>query len=288
MEQGNLYQPFEIFVADMDSWKQRPLVLHFFEIIHILEGTGTRIVNRNRFPYRPGSVFLFTPLDCRGFESETPTRFCSIRFSEVFLGQCKTSAERDKIGNWLKQLEHIFFNHNRSDHILITQTADCKLIVSLMSHMIAEYGHKHRFHEENMQHFVTLLLNIIARNVGAVSGNAPEGSYTEPLINRMILHIRRAIYHPEKLKLEYLAAHFNLSVNYIGEYFKKQTGESLQQYLVRYKMKLVEQRLTYSALTISQIADELGFTDESHLSRLFKKHAGVSPSVFRKQQKQLL
>jgi len=35
-------------------------------------------------------------------------------------------------------------------------------------------------------------------------------------------------------------------------------------------------------MRMSEIVDELGFTDESHLNRVFKKHRGVSPSAFRK------
>ena len=36
---------------------------------------------------------------------------------------------------------------------------------------------------------------------------------------------------------------------------------------------------------INEIAEELGFTDESHLSKFFKKNKGCSPSSFRKNNK---
>lgn len=84
------------------------------------------------------------------------------------------------------------------------------------------------------------------------------------------------------LKSEQIAMHFNLSQTYVGEYFKKHTGESLQQYITNYKLQLVETRLRYSDLRINEIAFELGFTDESHLNRIFKKHKGTTPSDFRK------
>mgnify|MGYP002445661599 FL=1 len=47
-------------------------------------------------------------------------------------------------------------------------------------------------------------------------------------------------------------------------------------------MKLVENRLLHSEMRISEIVVELGFTDESHLNKLFKKYKGCSPSTFRK------
>lgn len=286
MEHKALHQPFELYVSDMECWHERPLVYHFFEIVQILEGEGTREVNRNRFPYHKGSIFLFTPLDCRGFDIASPTRFCSIRFSEVFLAQFKNAQDRERISKWLKQLEHIFSHHNRFQELLIKRPGDCQMISTLMSNMVQEYEEKQSYHEENLQHFVTLILNILARNVTDSNGATATGMGSEPLINRMLVHIRQHIHQPEKLRVDHLAASFNLSANYVGEYFRKFTGESLQHYITQYKIKLVQQRLAYSALTVSQIADELGFTDESHLSRQFKKHSGVSPLEYRKNRTQ--
>jgi YesN/AraC family two-component response regulator len=282
MEHKELHQPFELYVSDMECWNERPLIYHFFEIVQILEGSGMRTTNLNDFPYEKGSIFLFTPLDCRGFDIATPTRFCSIRFSEVFLGQYKSAHDRERIVQWLKQLEHIFFHHNRFQQLLVRDAGDCQMISSLINHVVREYELKQSYHEENLQHFVTLLLNILARNVSDHSAATTTGQESEPLINRMLLHIRQHISDTEKLRVDYLAAHFNLSANYVGEYFRKLTGESLQHYITQYKIKLVQQRLAFSTMTVSQIAGELGFNDESHLGRQFRKHSGVSPVEYRK------
>lgn len=282
MEEKELYRPFELYVSDVGCWNRRPLIYHFFEIVQVLEGEGVRIVNQNRFSYHKGSIFLFTPLDCRGFYVEKPTSFCSIRFSEVFLKQYKNAQERERITQWLKQLEHIFSHHNRFQELLVKRPGDCQMIGTLIQNMVEEYEQRQPYHEENLQHFVTLVLNILARNVSDSTEVAGAGMATEPLINRMLVHIRQHISDPEKLRVDYLAAHFNLSANYVGEYFRKLTGESLQHYITQYKIKLVEQRLANSSLTVSQIAGELGFTDESHLSRQFRKHNGLSPNEYRK------
>lgn len=225
---------------------------------------------------------MFTPLDCRGFDITNVTRFCSIRFSEIFLGQCRSTEDRERITLRLKQLEHIFYHHNRFQELLIKSPGDCQMISTLIASMIGEYEQKQSYHEENLQHFVTLILNILARNVSDSAGTPATGMDSEPLINKLLLHVRQHINESEKLRIDYLAGHFNLSANYVGEYFRKFTGESLQQYITQYKIKLVQQRLAHSSLTVSQIAEELGFADESHLSRQFRKHSGVSPVEYRK------
>lgn len=285
MKSKNLHKPFDLYVSDMEHWNERPLIYQFFEIVQIIEGEGIRIVNENKFPYIKGSIFLFTPLDCRGFKSTTHTRYCSIRFSEVFLEQDKSMAEKEKIILWLKQLENIFTHHNRFEQVLIKHKGDCEMISTLITSMIEEYNNKLSYFDENLQHLVTLVLNIISRNVTHKEVTPSSSQTTEPLINKMLVYLHQHIYCPEKLRIKHLAEQFNLSSNYIGEYFKKLTGNSLNCYITRYKMNIIEQRLTYSEFSIGQIADELGFSDESHLSRQFKKHHGVTLAEFRRKNK---
>lgn len=55
-----------------------------------------------------------------------------------------------------------------------------------------------------------------------------------------------------------------------GRVFKKQTGETLQQYISNYKLRLIETRLLHSDMRISEIAYELNFADESHLNKPLK------------------
>lgn len=51
----------------------------------------------------------------------------------------------------------------------------------------------------------------------------------------------------------------------------------MQQYIINYKLKLIENRLLHSEMRINEIATELGFTDESHLNKLFKNIKVLSP-----------
>lgn len=83
-------------------------------------------------------------------------------------------------------------------------------------------------------------------------------------------------------KSSVMSVKLGIGQGYLGKYFKKHVGEGIQQYITNYKLKLVETRLLHSNMRINEIVMELGFTDESHLNRLFKKYRGMSPTEFRK------
>lgn len=69
---------------------------------------------------------------------------------------------------------------------------------------------------------------------------------------------------------------------YLGSYFRKQCNESLQHYISSYRVRLISQRLRFSDKRIHEIADEFGFTDESHINKFFKRHKGVNLNTYRR------
>jgi YesN/AraC family two-component response regulator len=103
----------------------------------------------------------------------------------------------------------------------------------------------------------------------------------------ILLYIRRNVFEPERLRLASLSRQFNYAPSYLSIFFKKHTGESLKHYIDQYKIKLIESRLLYSQATLAMIADEFGFTDESHLTKQFKKHTGFTPGNFRSNKKKI-
>ena len=78
-----------------------------------------------------------------------------------------------------------------------------------------------------------------------------------------------------------------MSKSYLGRYFRKHTGLTLRDYVQSYKLRLVEEWLKNTDRQIGEIAQEFGFTDSSHLNRLFKKSTGVAPIEFRRSFRQI-
>ena len=64
--------------------------------------------------------------------------------------------------------------------------------------------------------------------------------------------------------------------------FKKMMGVSFAKFSMRHRLRGAAKSLATTDCMIKEIADEWGFTDESHLYKLFLKHFNVSPGAYRK------
>jgi AraC-like DNA-binding protein len=104
-------------------------------------------------------------------------------------------------------------------------------------------------------------------------------------ILEIIDYIQVHIHQPDLLKLEVIADEFQVSKTYIGAYSRRQAGESLQQYISAYRIRLIGHRLRFSTKRITEIAEEFGFADESHVNKFFMRHTGVRLKSYRKQNK---
>ena len=122
---------------------------------------------------------------------------------------------------------------------------------------------------------ISILLNLITRNIIKSEASDIEKNRKAFSIMKIITYIQQHIKDKERLRIPVIAEHFRISENYFGEYFKQQTGISYQEYLLDYRLKLVK-TICHSSIRLSEIAYELQFSDESHLSKLFK-NTGYNP-----------
>ncbi|WP_164545579.1 helix-turn-helix domain-containing protein [Paenibacillus albus] len=86
----------------------------------------------------------------------------------------------------------------------------------------------------------------------------------------------------EEISLQQIAEYLELSPNYLSVLFKKELQLNFTEYLNRIRLEKAKELLLGTNLKSYEIAQMVGFTDDSYFSRAFKKHTGVRPNGFRR------
>lgn len=84
-----------------------------------------------------------------------------------------------------------------------------------------------------------------------------------------------------KIKLEQIAASVHLSESYFTVMFKKYTGVTVRDYILECKLQKAKELLLGDEMTVSEVADWLGYGDYRSFSRAFKRFSGFSPTEYR-------
>lgn len=82
------------------------------------------------------------------------------------------------------------------------------------------------------------------------------------------------------LKLVELATIAQLSPYHFLRLFKQSMGTTPHQYILQCRIEKTKQLLRHSTLSLAEIAARVGFSDQSHLTRYFKRVVGVTPKQF--------
>ena len=74
-----------------------------------------------------------------------------------------------------------------------------------------------------------------------------------------------------------IAQTVGMSPHHFTRLFKKSTGQTPYEYVVETRVRKAKELLTTGKLTISEVAHHVGFVDQSHLTRHFKRVFGLPP-----------
>ncbi|WP_412467256.1 AraC family ligand binding domain-containing protein [Pedobacter sp. KLB.chiD] len=253
------FQPIVISAFETGKW-HHPVHRHnHYELIYIKSGSGRHVINENPIPYREGNLFLIGPEDDHRFEIDKKTLFIYIKFTDIYIHQ----AENNSAG--LQYLEYLI--KSRETHFLsFNFTVDDQLIVAHIIALILSLNNNMLQNEALIWSQILMLSVIIQRNMPEIKSNAQRSKD----IQTVFCYLHKNIYQPKNLKASIMAAHFELSADYIGPYFKRNTGITLRRYIHDYRKNLIRLRIESGRFGLKQIAAEFGLVDESHVSKLMR------------------
>jgi len=110
------------------------------------------------------------------------------------------------------------------------------------------------------------------------------------LINQIKAIVIREIHHQDTRAAvnlsTLLASELHYDYAHLSRLFSAVEGRTIEQFVIAQKVEKIKELLTYGELTLSEIAFQMQYSSAAHLSSQFKKVTGMSPSEFKKLQRQ--
>lgn len=96
--------------------------------------------------------------------------------------------------------------------------------------------------------------------------------------------VRKEFSDPD-ISLMSVSGEIGISPNYLSTLIKKKTGKTFIDYLTGQRMEAAERMLRETDGKIREISEKCGYKDQHYFSYCFKKYAGISPNMLRRQMK---
>lgn len=229
-----------------------------------------------RYDYRDGSLICVAPGQIGGKED---------------------NGERASIGGWAllfhpdlihgtqleKEIRHYSFFDYSVNEALHMNEKEHDIVVAIFKRIKTEIDDPHDdFQNDILVGYISLLLKYCQRFYN-------RQFITRKLSNNDILSRFDSFlngYFTDGLQLKkglptvnICAEHLCMSTNYFSDLIKKMTGESPWRLIRQFIIRQIKNELA-SGLTVAEAAYKLGFEYPAHLSRMFKKETGITPSDY--------
>lgn len=185
----------------------------------------------------------------------------------------------------MHKFDSSFFNHMVKSPVYLHQGGSEAALVSYLS--ILE-GLQSDTHNRYAVLIATNILRSIMLNIydkiqrfADGRGNIAASRKDEIFDRFMNLLIRHA--HRQR-DVAFYANKLCISTRYLGDITRAVVSANPKQIIDRHIISEIKLMLTFSDMSVQQIADYMHFPDQSYLGRYFKHHAGVSPAEYRKQE----
>lgn len=228
---------------------------HFFVLL-IEEGEATVHYYDRKIRLSPNHIFVGYPNEQIFYNAETPWTAKYIALSG-------------------KSLEAMFnkFGSNRRGTLIVLY--NFVKISNIFSEIIEESKSDTNYSRFKIQE---LLFSLFA----ALEENTNRRLRPDPV--QMALDIIGYEYN-KNFQITRFAKIFQLDPAYFTRLFKKKTGLSPKQYILKLRMEKAKEYLKNSIFTIREISTAVGYNDPLYFSSVFKKYFGISPTEYKKAQK---
>jgi len=247
------------------DWHSTPHTHNHTELFFIVSGKGQFLIQDQMFPVDVNKLVIINP---------------NILHTEVSLN----AQPLEYIVLGISGIE-LATSENSNDQFCILDPFESVEISSCLRNILREMELKNTGYEDICQAYMEILIIRLMRNTALTVQVEPQVTSG----NRQCAAIKRYIdpHYKDPLTLEQLSEEAHMNKYYLSHAFKREYGVSPINYLISRRIDESKYLLAETDLSMSQIAQLLGFSSLSYFSQVFRKAHGSSPMEFRQNSKSI-
>lgn len=255
---------------------------NFLEVIYVVAGSCTNYIVEQTLKMNPGDICIIAPQtrhaisafsdDCVIFNIILRTS----TFETAFFG---TLSENDVLSDFFMRTLY----HSKAHPYLFFRTGKDNALYNFIGYAYEEFSSNRQYKNRMLNSIINAFFIILLRNHGA-NVVIPSTSTAENDQN-LVFILKYMQEHFTTITLKDLAAFFNYSERQIQRIIKSSTGMSFSENIQKLKMHRAARLLANPDISITAVADELGYSDAGNFRHVFKKYYGMTPMEFREQKK---
>ena len=269
-----------VSVIDFSAYPPRPLFRALLGVygIYIREDEPQNVVyGTSSYDFLGGTLIAIAPGQIGGAEdtgSPVQRKGWAILFDAELL---RGTSLAQKIQ------QYTFFSYEVSE-ALHMQDSERETIVECLKHIREELsGPQDEYSRTILVAYIEVLLNYCMRFYGRQF--ATRKAESKDILARFERMLNDYFDKGNQLRhglpnVQECADRLALSPNYFSDLIKRETGETPHDHIQRFIVERAKKALTDGGKTVSEVAYDLGFNYTHHLSRLFKKATGMSPTEY--------
>ena len=264
---NSLYQDINLLFCAYDGCDQKkrwgPGTIEYYKLFFAIEHDGYLQINNQIHPVKAGTGFIVPPNTVTVYQpkAEDQWRYFWITFDGL---QVEPLLRRAGIS-----INNPIFQINKSSDFQET-----------FSQLFHSYENSATMDLKALSAFYSMLSMIIEEN-GVKENPAAPVDQKDMYVNEAIAFIRTNYFRP--IQIHEIAEHVNIDRKYLYKLFKDKTTHSPKQYLLDIRLNRADELLINTAMSVLEVANSVGYTDQFLFSKTYRRKKGCSPSEYRKQ-----
>ena len=274
--------------GDLRLWEDPDLRLaamhthSYDEIAIILGGTSIHMIGKEEYPLMRGDVFVIHGDQAHGNKKMSNFHIFNVCYDRIYFKELSKKLDDFPYFKMLFYYEPCFRQNQKFKARLHLNPRQLNHIMRLLALMKEERDALRPGHKIIIRNLFEMLIIDLCRCYSDIDTPHSKQLFT---IGKTIDYLEKNYYN--EITLSSLALHVQIPESTFARIFKKMTGCSPIDYLIKLRIeKATELMESNPKLNVTEVAMKTGFWNSSYFSRKFKKIMGMTPMTFLKKQRE--